>query len=186
MTKIVNFYGGPSAGKSTMAASLFGWMKQRRLNVEYVSEFAKDLTWQRRHDCLDDQVFIVGEQHHRIYTLLGQTDWVITDSPLLLQVHYAKQACRKYHDNPKYQEWVIWFEDYIWRTYDLHYNIDFLVQRGDRQFIQAGRVQTESEAKEIDGEMQKILDRYRRQYATVNSLQGVLEALSVREDLTIG
>ena len=95
MTKVINFYGGPSAGKSTMAAQLFGIMKSKRLNVEMVPEFAKDLTW-KKSGCLDDQVYVFANQNHALYTLLGQVDYIITDSPLILGLHYAKHGLNKF------------------------------------------------------------------------------------------
>ena len=95
MTKVINFYGGPSAGKSTMAAQLFGIMKANRFNVEYVPEFAKDLTW-KQSKCLDDQLYVFAVQHHALYTLLGQVDYIITDSPLLLSLHYVTIGLSKF------------------------------------------------------------------------------------------
>lgn len=43
---VVNLFGGPGCGKSTTMARLFADLKTRGLNVEMVSEFAKDLVYE--------------------------------------------------------------------------------------------------------------------------------------------
>lgn len=153
MTKIINFYGGPSAGKSTMAAQLFGYMKAGRMNVEYVPEFAKTLTW-RKAACLDDQLYVLGNQHHELYTLLGQVDYVITDSPLLMQLHYISIGFSKFKPTASVPDV---FEELVLSLYQKYDNHNFYVERGDRKFIQAGRNQNEEESKEIDDSIHEIL-----------------------------
>ena len=41
MTKIINLYGAPGSGKSTIASGLFFHMKMAGLNVELASEYIK-------------------------------------------------------------------------------------------------------------------------------------------------
>ncbi len=72
LKKLINFFGGPSTGKSTYAAELYSDMKKRKLSVELVTEFPKDLIW----DGLDtillcDQLFVFANQHRRINRLVG-------------------------------------------------------------------------------------------------------------------
>lgn len=52
MTKIINFIGGPGVGKSTTALGVAYNLKKRRLNIEYVAEYAKDVTWEGTHALL--------------------------------------------------------------------------------------------------------------------------------------
>ena len=44
-TKIINIFGNPGSGKSTIAAYLFTALKSRNIEVELVTETAKDLVW---------------------------------------------------------------------------------------------------------------------------------------------
>ena len=44
-TKIINIFGNPGSGKSTIAAYLFTELKSRNIEVELVTETAKDLVY---------------------------------------------------------------------------------------------------------------------------------------------
>ena len=67
--QIVNLFGGPGSGKSTTAAGLFYEVKKLKLNVELVTEYAKDAVWEKRHNLLDDQIYIFAKQQRRISRL---------------------------------------------------------------------------------------------------------------------
>lgn len=92
-TRCINFYAGPGAGKSTVAAGLFSIMKFHGINCELVSEYAKDLTWERSSVLKGDgQLKILGEQSWRLLRLSGKVDYIITDSPILLNTFYGDPA----------------------------------------------------------------------------------------------
>ena len=63
---VINLFGGPSTGKSTLAALLFGTLKSKYdLNCEYVNEYAKDLVYEKRNQILlKDQLYIFAKQNH--------------------------------------------------------------------------------------------------------------------------
>lgn len=135
--KVINFWGGPGSGKSTTACGLFNIMKNLGLSVELVSEFAKDLTYQRDLEALGNQLFILGEQDARLRRLVGRVEWAITDSPLPLGLAYC---------SPEYSEWL---PDAMWGAYERYHNHDFLLRRAKR-YEMIGRFQTESEALALD------------------------------------
>lgn len=89
--KVINIFGNPGAGKSTVAAYLFSEMKARGLEVELVTETAKDLVWDNDYTRLENQILVFGTQLHRLNTLCDKVDYVITDSPLLMQIGYYWQ-----------------------------------------------------------------------------------------------
>lgn len=182
MTKVINFYGGPSAGKSTMAAQLFGEMKTRRMNVEYVPEFAKDLTW-KKSGCLDDQVYVFANQHHALYTLLGQVDYIITDSPLLLGLHYVEMGFQKFERDVGYLRLIESLEELVLRTFHRYNNINFYVERGDRKFIQAGRNQNEEESKSIDDAVFRLLSKHFIPFKRVGNIHDVLVTLELEKEV---
>jgi hypothetical protein len=81
---VINLWGGPGAGKSTVAAGLFVLLRQHtKANCELTNEFATELCFERAKDNLKDQVYLLGNQFHRLWRLeqLG-VDVAISDSPL--------------------------------------------------------------------------------------------------------
>ena len=86
---VINLWGAPGSGKSTTAAGLFFLMKINKFKVELVTEYAKDLVWDRRDSMFGNQLSIFSEQNWRLHRLRDHgVDYVITDSPLFLPVFY--------------------------------------------------------------------------------------------------
>ena len=180
MTTVINFYGGPGCGKSTMAAQLFGEMKSRTINVEYVPEFAKELTW-KQSDCLDDQLYLLGEQHHRIYTLFGKTDYIITDSPLLLTLHYLKNSFSKFKDNKELLDQLhVSMTMATLFLYKFYNNINFnIVRNPNKKFLQKGRNQTLKQSIAIDNDINMLLTQYNIPFKSVKTFDQVLQHLKL-------
>lgn len=148
-TLILNLYGGPGAGKSTIAAGVFNALKQEGKSVELVHEFAKDLTWEGRLKTLEFQPYVLGKQLYRIWRLLGQVDIVITDSPILLGLHYADPLTTP----PGFYEMI--------KQYQVMWNsLDVVLKRDPKYhpYDPKGRNQTEEEAMAIDRSLVEILE----------------------------
>src|SRR5574344_627446 len=90
MSLVINLFGGPCSGKSTLAASIFAEMKAQGKSVELAFEFAKDLVYDKQIDLLQSkQCYVFAHQQLRIDRLINSgVDYIITDSPLLLSVIY--------------------------------------------------------------------------------------------------
>lgn len=138
--KVINLFGAPGVGKSTVATGLFNLMKTQGHSVEYVSEFAKDLTWSKDWMGLAHQPSILAEQDYRLFRLRGQVEWVITDSPLPMQIAYMGD------------EWTNAKLDHLaWDLFARYENLNVLVTRNSKfPFQQAGRNQSEAEAMVLD------------------------------------
>lgn len=104
-TKIINFWAGPGSGKSTSAAHLFAVLKQNDYDCELVTEFAKQLVWQERHATFNDQLYILSKQNHKLETLRGKVDYIISDSPICLSLIYQP---KDYYASFKSLVWDIW------------------------------------------------------------------------------
>lgn len=149
MTTIINLFGGPGSGKSTTAAGVFSALKQQGYLIEYVSEYAKDVTYEGTLALLSNQLHIFSEQFRRQFRLLDQVDWVITDSPILLSSVYFKHYLEKTKFagfTKEYQKNIIDFFD---NTFSEFKNINVYIER-NKPYVKIGRNQTEEEAIEID------------------------------------
>lgn len=165
MTKIINIFGGPGAGKSTTAAGLFYSLKQRGINAELVTEYAKDMTWENRHNILSDQLYILAKQHRRISRIVGKVDYIITDAPFVLGLLY------------KSENYVSSFDPFVMDLWHQYNNICFYLKRGDIEYQETGRNQSMLEAIELDKSLKNLLDTIQIDYTTVNTINGVYSIL---------
>lgn len=87
-TTVVNLFGAPAAGKSTLAAKLFSILKEQGKNCELVREFVKVRAYEGRQVTPLDQIYLLGKQVHSESMLYGKVEYIITDSPFLLPGAY--------------------------------------------------------------------------------------------------
>lgn len=147
--KVINLFAGPCAGKSVTRASLFSLMKKKGIDCEEVTEYAKDVTWDGHLAKLSDQLYILAKQNRKLERLRGKVDWVISDSPLLLSLHYTPL---NYFPHT--------FQNLVWDLWNSYDNYNFFVNRTG-PYNPNGRNQTEDEAKTIDGQIKAMLaNRY--------------------------
>jgi hypothetical protein len=154
---VINLYGGPGTGKSTTAAGLFHLMKTKGYKVELITEYAKDLVYSESFFKMKDQLYIFTKQHHKIWKLRDKLDYVITDSPLPLSLHYFVP------DGP-YDEKL--FKDLVISTFNAYKNINIFVIRDleTHSYQEYGRIQTEAEAVLIDLSIRDLLNEYSIEY----------------------
>lgn len=141
---VINFFGGPGAGKSTAAAGLFYELKKRWFKAELVTEYAKELVWSGSAHMLSHQNLIFATQEHRLARLSGQVDVAVSDSPLLLSAYYAP-------DN-----YEISFKRSVFSFFDAYQNINIFVRRS-HEYSAAGRLQNQDEADAISQSMEDFL-----------------------------
>ena len=155
--QVINLFGGPGAGKSTTAAGLFYEMKKRRIEVELVTEYAKDMVWEGRHNILDDQIYIFAKQQRRIARLRDHSvDWVITDSPIALGLVYLREG----RLSPNFHGLVM----EVFNSFDNH---NFLLQR-NFEYNPVGRNQKDlEEAEAYDRKVKALLDTFDVPFQTI-------------------
>lgn len=153
--KVINLFGGPGVGKSTTAAGLFYEMKKARLNVELVTEYAKELVWDKRDNTLSDQLYVFAVQQRRLRRLVDSgLEWVITDSPLPLSAVYDDGLYAKLQ--PLVREAFEWYDNY-----------NFLVQR-NTVYNPVGRNQKDvMEAVKFDNKVTAILRAWKVPFVLV-------------------
>lgn len=138
-----NFFGGPGVGKSHKAAEFY--LKNK---CKLVREFVKPMAWRNEEVLGWDCVNTFSCQLKRELEILDYTD-IVTDSPLLLQVVYAKR-----NNCPVWRELLE-----IALEFDKDFDcVNYLIPRG------AGRFQALQEARVIDIEIIDFLKEYGVKY----------------------
>lgn len=152
---VVNLFAGPGVGKSTLAADVFARLKKEGVNVELVTEYAKQLTWENRVDVLDDQIYVFAKQSRAVRRVRNKVDVVITDAPLLQSCAYIGQ------DIPE------GFAEVINSIFSQYNNYNFFLSRSTN-YQSVGRNQDEEGAKELDRKVESLLRKYHHTYNTVD------------------
>ena len=165
---VVNLFAGPGTGKSTFATRLFSELKVADINSEYVSEYAKSVVWSGDLAKLSDQLYITAKQHQQLFRLNGKVDVAVSDSPLLLGVHYATP----YYLGGTYTAMV----RELFNQYD---NLNIRLIR-KKPYRAAGRLQTEEEARGIDRAVQIMLETENIPHITLDgTMDSIPEAIQI-------
>lgn len=145
-TYVINLYGGPCCGKSTVAAGLFYELKCAGFECELSGEYAKDRTWDGNPEVLNNQPFIFGQQLHRIWRLYNKVEIIVCDSPILLSIVYSKENSEL-------------FEKFIVEQHNKYNNINFILDRSVK-YDNIGRNENEEEAIQLDNKIFNIVKKY--------------------------
>lgn len=154
---VINGYGGPGAGKSTACMEITAALKKEGYNAEYVQEYAKELVYEKDMEMLDGspehQYEILKEQTRRMDRLYDQVDFIVTDSPVMLNTIYNKQL------TPEYESLVNELQgEYI--------NYSFFMERDVSNFEEEGRIHNLTESIEKDNEIKDMLQKNEIKYKT--------------------
>lgn len=153
---VINLFAGPGAGKTTAALELTAALKKVGYNVEYVSEYAKELVLEKQYTLLDNQEHVTDEQYRRLNRLRESgVEIIVTDSPVLLGKVYGEGRISTDYDKQ--------ITDY----HDSFNNFNLVVKRGDG-YQQAGRRETLSQAQELDKKITSLLRNNNLFYGNYN------------------
>ena len=180
-TIIINLFGGPGSGKSTIASGLFYTFKSKGLSCDNPYEFPKQVAWEDNSSQITDQLYILANQHRGIVRSYGKVNYIILDSPLLLSLAYKNgytgdYPAKFYNDS---------FDSMVLELFNSYENVNIFLDRADRKFQQEGRFQDESESEKYDEIIKKILDDNKIPYHMVkvgdHALRRVIEI--IREEV---
>ena len=148
-TLVINLFGGPCSGKSTLAAQLFSLLKAQGVSCEYNVEYAKRKTFEKSLFMLHDQFYVSAKQHHELLMASSSCKVIVTDSPVILGIAYM---------SPRDQEAGL---DVLLRNYSrLFTNFNVYLDRSSIQYNTAGRNQDADEALALDRKILNILGAY--------------------------
>jgi hypothetical protein len=162
-TKIINLFGGPGAGKSTISSGLFYELKRLNISCDNPYEFPKQVAWEDNPSQINDQLYIFANQHRGIVRSYGKVDYIILDSPILLSLAYKNGYSNEYPVSlygDKFDEMVI----EVFKKYD---NINLFLNRPE-DFQDEGRFQNYEESIMFDNKIKSIMDTNGIDYRTIN------------------
>jgi len=163
-TKVVNLISGPGAGKTTTAALLFVELKIRGKVTEWASEYAKNYVWLERWDILNNQHIISYKQYELLKSMENRVEFIITDGPLVVGLYYNRFNEANLSNIEKTEELILKYQN----EFD---NVNIFLTRGTFPYEASGRDRglNYTEAKNVDKEMQNILDELKIPYKKFKS-----------------
>lgn len=154
---VINLFGEPCAGKSTMAMDITARLKRLGINAEYISEFVKDKLYENNDEVFKHQEYIFGKQSFKMGRVNGKVQVIVVDSPLLLCAVYNNDEVLG--DN---------FNKTILNVFNSYNNKNYMLTR-KYAYNHNGRFQTEDESKMIRNNIEDKLNQFNVLYETVIS-----------------
>jgi len=154
---VVNIFGGPGTGKSTLASELYCALKKAGIETACPEEHAKLAIWSGQPWLLDHQVILLGRTWETIRALSEKVDVIIVDSPILLCSVYAQDR-----EPDCFHELVI----------DIHRRtsrMNILLQRNPGQiYSPSGRRETADQASLVDARIENLLRTRSETYSAIS------------------
>ena len=177
MSKLINLFGGPGIGKSSIAAGIFYKLKKKHISCNNPYEFPKTLAWDNNIPAIKDQLYVFANQHRGIAQSYGKVDYIIIDSPILFSKIYHSY----YTEGYPAEFYGDSFHKMILELHNKYDNINILLDRADGVHNDEERFQNYEESLVIDDLCKKILDENNIPYHTVkvgkNTVKEILKLL---------
>jgi deoxyadenosine/deoxycytidine kinase len=165
MSKIINLFGGPGIGKSSIAAGLTYKLKKKHINCDNPYEFPKMLAWDENHSAIRDQLYVLANQHRGIVKSYGKVDYIILDSPILLSLVY-----RNYYRSNEYPA-TLYGDSFDKMILDIHNQYDTLnivLNRSEGIHNEKERYQNLEQSKDLDWAIESTLIQNNIAYTKVD------------------
>jgi predicted ATPase len=172
----INLWGGPGAGKSTMAAYLYAELKAIGFKVEFSQENFKPWAYQgRKASGYDDLLLFAQQLHAEEVYLRNGVDYVVVDCPPLMCCVYNKSRVPCHADLVN-----------IAMGYEEAYkSINIFLER-EQVYQEHGRIHSSDEAKVIDHEMRiNYLVRYNLEHRSFRMTDREAVLNYVREKIAL-
>ena len=155
MSKLINLFGGPGIGKSSIANGITYKLKKKHISCNNPYEFPKRLAWDKNINCIQDQLYVFANQHRGIAECYGKVDYIVIDSPILFSkiyhTYYSSDYPAEFYRQP--------FHDLVIDLHKQYDNINILLKRTEESVHNnEERFQTHNQALDIDKLCKKILD----------------------------
>lgn len=170
---LINFVGAPSCGKSTISALTFVKLKTAHKSSELVQEYAKQLVWAENYEDLSNQWYVSKKQYEMLKAVYGKVNYLITDSPLILGLHYNRYHQDNVCDVKKTENMILSKMNEFNNVYI------FLKRNKSIPYESIGRIHDENQSMEIENNLKGILDELKLEYleiiSDVNNIDKILK-----------
>ena len=142
--------------------------------MEYVQEFAKDLTYNNLLEkYIPNQSYIIAEQYKKIYDLVEQVDYIVTDAGIEISAFHASQESK-----------VV--ENLAWYLRNKTEQITIFIERDkDVKYDKNGRIESEQESQKFGEKLENYLQQnnvnYYKVVGTQNAINKALELIKNKE-----
>jgi len=177
MSKLINLFGGPGIGKSSIAAGLFYKLKKKHVSCNNPYEFPKVLAWDKNNEAIKDQLYVVANQHRGIAQSYGKVDYIIVDSPILFSTVYHGYYTKDY----PVEFYGDTFHKFVVDLHKKYDNINILLDRAESDYQSEERFQDIDQSLELDRLIKESLIKYDEPFHTVkvgkNTVKEILKML---------
>ena len=171
MSKIINLFGGPGIGKSSIAAGLTYKLKKRHISCDAPYEFPKVLAWDKNKEAIGDQLYVVANQHRGIAKSFGKVKYIIVDSPILLSLVY-----KNYYNNSETYPAKLYgkeFDDLIIFMNNYYSSVNIVLKRSEEGVHNdKERYQNLEESINLDNAIKAKLEEFQIPYIEVEVNKG--------------
>lgn len=162
---VINLFGGPGIGKTTMAARVFLRLKMRGIEAANPEEHAKIAILKGQPHLLDEQLVILGQTWETLHTLSDKVEAIVVDSPILL--------CSVYAQGRESSHFHATVEDFHRRMPRINL---LLARPAGMVYSRTGRRETPQEALLMDGRIRDALDKAGESYTTLPTTESCVDA----------
>jgi nicotinamide riboside kinase len=175
-TLIVNLFGAPGSGKSTVVHALVAATKihasqEGGLSCEYVSEYAKDLVWEKRFEDLSNQKLVTEGQINKFNTLIeSNVDIIITDGPVINGMYFNNKYTKDEELRMESENKMVGFHNSIKNNLNIFIEIDTSIR-----YEEQGRMETREESLKIQEEQKLLLKEKNIPFIIIKNKMGQVD-----------
>jgi hypothetical protein len=162
---LVNVFGAPKSGKTTMMASVLAYLKLRGIKCEMATDYPKEIIYEERFSLLKRQLYILAKQEKRIYDLYKYSDVVITDCPILHSIVYNSEEFQTLHP-------------FIIKMHESYNNLNLVLKRTKQPNYGCFKIFSPEQLTEIENRIISAVSPYKH-YVLVQEPESIEKAIEI-------
>lgn len=167
-TQIINLFGGPGTGKSSIAAGLVHALKKQHISCDAPYEFPKILAWDNNKEAIKDQLYVLANQHRGIVKSYGKVKYILVDSPIMLSIVYKDYYSAGAAEYPSFLYGAL-FDEFIVSLHNFYDSINIVLQRSEEtDHNEQERYHNLTESIELDKTIRATLTKWGISYTEIS------------------